>query len=318
MNEPKDKFTDLPEEEAFVQDDPPAPAAGEPETSGEAPPDSPGPDGPDEAPDVEPEPEIAPEPEPDLPLEPDLPPEPEDEPAPAPEAEASAAPEPQPEPEPEVAPEPEPDSDPHADLFEDPRRLGPIEDIAAPETDIPVAVAKAAPDARETEPEPDEFGPDPWDDAPASDWARARTPEPEPEVAPEPLEPAAIPVRGPASPAAGELPTDDIKRNAFAVYLLYLGTPIFLGLSPILGAWLAMRSRLDAPEWIQSHYVFQIRTFWISLATTLTAFALVFLPFALGPTLAIALFVWVVARCFVGMVRLHRGEPIFNPQTWTV
>lgn len=297
MNEPKDILPDLPEEEEFIQEDAPAPAA-EP-----APEDG---DDPVEVP--EPEPEIDPKADP----EPDPEPEPEVEPEAAPEPEPEADLAPGPDDVAEVGPSP----DDHDDLFEDPRDLGPAEAFAASEADLPGEAA-----AEPLSPvESDDFGPEPWDDAPASDWARAKAPDPDPEPAPAPapVEIAPVAIAGGVARGASELPTDDVKRTAFAVYLLYLGTPIFLGLSPILGAWLAMRSRAEAPEWVQSHYQFQIRTFWISLATTFAAFTLVFLPFALGPTLAIALFVWVVARCFVGMVRLHRGEPIFHPETWMV
>jgi len=90
-----------------------------------------------------------------------------------------------------------------------------------------------------------------------------------------------------------------------------------LGVPAILGVMLAYRCRDEASDWMRSHYVFQIRTFWIGLiAAVLATVAAMAGLGILGVFAVVALVVWVTLRCFVGMVRLHRGEPIYNPRTW--
>ncbi|MBX7249697.1 MAG: hypothetical protein K1X35_11725, partial [Caulobacteraceae bacterium] len=125
-----------------------------------------------------------------------------------------------------------------------------------------------------------------------------------------------------AAPAAAALPgagaSNEVKKNAFAVYLMYLAALVVVGLPLVAGVWLAYEARRDAPQWLASHYTYQIRTFWICMAGLGLAALVLFLPFALFPLLIVAVVVWLVTRCFFGMVRLNRGEPIYNPQTWIV
>lgn len=185
-----------------------------------------------------------------------------------------------------------------------------------PEDERPVPSEPAGPPASDIPPHADEvdMGPDPWDpDAPPP-----RTPAPPPPPAPPPAEPEAPRAYGAGAPAVafeGGEAENDPKRPAFAVYLLFLGT--FILLIPAFVGWLiAHRNREAAPGWLRSHYVFQIRTFWISFGAAIAT--VLGFPIGFGPVLFMALVVWVTLRCFVGMVRLHRGEPIYNPQTWMV
>ncbi len=54
------------------------------------------------------------------------------------------------------------------------------------------------------------------------------------------------------------------QNTAKIVYLLFLANIIiqFLG---IIGVVVAYVHKSDAPAWLQSHYQYQIRTFWIGL-----------------------------------------------------
>lgn len=178
-----------------------------------------------------------------------------------------------------------------------------------------------------------DLGPDPWDpDAPSPAASEARPesrPEPRPALRPVPVEPAPQPQAEPAHPhhrdygagappeafAAGEA-DHEIKRPAFAVYLLFLAGLMLFGAPAVVGVILAYRVRERAPGWLQSHYIYQIRTFWIAVAGAVIGLA--GLTVGVGVAILMALVVWVTLRCFVGMVRLHRGEPIYNPQTWIV
>jgi uncharacterized membrane protein len=286
-----------PEEEA-PQDAPPAPAADPLFEDGDAAPDAPGPlddpepDGPAE--------DVAPQPAPDSVSEPVAPPEDIFEPETVADP-ASVEPEPEPAP---AAPEP----------------VEPAAEVAA--TPEPLVPSPPQP-----EPEPVLFGPEPWEQAPApaplkpGAWA---------DIGPAPAEPAPLPAAPAAAPprelgaganaaafTAGEA-SHEVKRTAFVIYILYLASPIFGGLSLPVGAYFAYTRKAGAASWLKSHYVFQIRTFWIALFAVAAAIGFLFLPFGLFPLTLIGTVVWVTIRCFFGMVRLNRGEPIFNPRTWIV
>ncbi len=204
----------------------------------------------------------------------------------------------------------------------------PIE--AAPTTDsapeAPEAAAAGVVVEALDEPHADIFGPEPWEQAPApvppvsvSAWADigpARDEaEPVPERAPAPAAESAPTYR---RPAPGEA-TIEVKRTAFAIYFQYLSALMVIGV-PLLpfACWLAYKRKEDAPDWLRSHYIYQIRTFWISMAGIGFAVLTAPLPFGLFSPTIVAVVVWLTIRCFFGLVRLHRGEPIFNPQTWIV
>ena len=106
-------------------------------------------------------------------------------------------------------------------------------------------------------------------------------------------------------PAEGE--------TAKVVYILYL-VSLLVGLTGIVGLIMAYVNRADAPDWVRSHYRFQIRTFWIGLlyaVLSLLTFIIV-----IGIFFAMFVFVWWVVRCAKGLKQLAQGEPYENPATW--
>jgi uncharacterized membrane protein len=52
--------------------------------------------------------------------------------------------------------------------------------------------------------------------------------------------------------------------TARVVYLLYFAS-LLVGVTSIIGVIIAYVYRADSPEWVATHYRFQIRTFWIGL-----------------------------------------------------
>ena len=54
----------------------------------------------------------------------------------------------------------------------------------------------------------------------------------------------------------------DSSGTAQIVYILYLVGLVF-GVTGIVGVVMAYINKSEAPEWLQAHYQFQIRTFWI-------------------------------------------------------
>ena len=110
-------------------------------------------------------------------------------------------------------------------------------------------------------------------------------------------------------------PPFDLRQGETAkiVYILYL-VSLAVGVTAIVGLVMAYVNRTDAPEWVQTHYRLQIRTFWIGLLYGLISLVTVFV--VIGFVLAIFLLVWWIMRCAKGLQRVSRGEPYENPATW--
>ncbi len=106
------------------------------------------------------------------------------------------------------------------------------------------------------------------------------------------------------------------KTNLQVIYVLYLVSFIFGGLTALIGLVVAYINRGKSEAWMETHYTWLIRTFWIGL---LYAFVCMLLAFVLiGFLLMLAVAVWIIIRCVVGLQALGRGEPIANPQSWVL
>ena len=103
------------------------------------------------------------------------------------------------------------------------------------------------------------------------------------------------------------------EGTAKAVYILYLVGIIF-GITGIIGVVMAYINRSDAPEWLQSHYQLQIRTFWIGglymLIGVFTAFILI------GYVILLFWLIWLIVRCAKGIKSLDQKQPYPNPTGW--
>ena len=103
---------------------------------------------------------------------------------------------------------------------------------------------------------------------------------------------------------------------AAAAYVFYLAG--FLLLPAIVGVVVAYNARRTAPAWLQSHYLFQIRTFWIGLVGTLAAAALLFsgkLTLA-GLVLGLLLVVWLEMRSALGFISVVKLRAVPRPRSW--
>jgi uncharacterized membrane protein len=101
--------------------------------------------------------------------------------------------------------------------------------------------------------------------------------------------------------------------TAKIIYILYLIGVVFPVLT-IIGLVMAYVNKDDAPEWLQSHYQFQIRTFWIG-----------FLYVVIGALLSIILIgylvllfwvAWIIVRCVKGMKYLDAQQAHPDPTGW--
>ncbi len=104
------------------------------------------------------------------------------------------------------------------------------------------------------------------------------------------------------------------KTNLQVIYILYLVAFIVGGLTAIIGVVIAYVNRGRSEAWLETHYTWLIRTFWIGLLYAFISSVLVFV--AIGVLLLILVAVWIIIRCVVGLQALGRNEPIQNPQSW--
>jgi uncharacterized membrane protein len=119
----------------------------------------------------------------------------------------------------------------------------------------------------------------------------------------------------PASPRQTDRWLEPGATNVQVIYILYLASFV-LGITALVGLVLAYINRGKAGGWIESHYTYLIRTFWIAL---LYGFVSVILMLVLvGVLLAFATAVWVIVRCVIGLQAVGRGEPIKNPTSWWI
>ena len=82
----------------------------------------------------------------------------------------------------------------------------------------------------------------------------------------------------------------------------------------IIGVIIAYVNRADAPEWVQSHYQLQIRTFWIGMLYA--AISVLTMLVIVGWLLALFTVVWLIVRCAKEMKRIANGAAYPNVTTW--
>ena len=117
----------------------------------------------------------------------------------------------------------------------------------------------------------------------------------------------------PAIEPAAPLRLQDDKILPAAIYVLFIAAPLN-GITAVIAVILAHVSRAGAPEWLASHYEFQIRTFWLSLIFAIGAAMLS--VFGVGIVLFAAIGVWAVVRAIVGLSTLLKGQPYPPPRNW--
>ncbi|RTL50103.1 MAG: hypothetical protein EKK40_13800 [Bradyrhizobiaceae bacterium] len=110
-----------------------------------------------------------------------------------------------------------------------------------------------------------------------------------------------------------ETPAANDKGYALAVYLLYL-IGFLTGITALVGVIIAYVKKPTATGFLQSHFQFQVRTFWIGLLYLGVGSFLLFL-YVGGPIL-LWWFVWTLVRTIKGLILLNDGRPIPQPTSW--
>ncbi|WP_159589645.1 DUF4870 family protein [Chelativorans xinjiangense] len=106
---------------------------------------------------------------------------------------------------------------------------------------------------------------------------------------------------------------DPGATNIQVIYILYL-VGFVIGISALVGIVIAYMNRGKSDEWIETHYTWAIRTFWIGLLFGLVSAILMVV--GIGFLLLLATAIWVIIRIIIGLQAVGRGEPIRNPESW--
>lgn len=123
----------------------------------------------------------------------------------------------------------------------------------------------------------------------------------------------------PNTPSAAPRKTDGWLdpgvTNVQLIYILYL-VGLVIGISTLVGIVLAYVNRGRSAPWLETHYTWAIRTFWIGLLYAVVSFLLMFL--VVGFLTAIATVIWFIVRCIIGLQAAGRNDPIKNPESWII
>jgi len=102
-------------------------------------------------------------------------------------------------------------------------------------------------------------------------------------------------------------------KTATLIYALYL-LGFIVGITPLIGLVMAYVFRDGAPPWVQSHYRYQIRTFWLGLLIVILG-AVTSLIF-IGYFILLFWLLWFIVRCVKGLRYVGDGMAIPNPDAW--
>jgi len=135
-----------------------------------------------------------------------------------------------------------------------------------------------------------------------------------------PAAPPQTPETPPQTPGAGDRPPEKglftgANQTPSLIYVLYLAG-LVTGFTPIIGVVMAYVSGKEASPALQSHYRYQIRTFWIALVAGLISFVLMFV--LIGFLTGLAAAIWFIIRCAKGLARLNEGQAIEDPESWWI
>jgi uncharacterized membrane protein len=103
---------------------------------------------------------------------------------------------------------------------------------------------------------------------------------------------------------------DKAKKIATFVYALYAAS-LIVGVTAIVGVIVAHIRKDDAAgTWLDSHFRWQIRTFWFGLAWAMLG-AILFLM-VIGWFVLAAVYFWFIYRIVKGWLRLYEDKPMYT------
>ncbi len=132
----------------------------------------------------------------------------------------------------------------------------------------------------------------------------------------------------PYAPQPYDPPDEDGILPAVVYGLYFLG--LINGLTIPVGLVIAYANKAGAGPRMQSHYIFQIRTFWTAIGwwmiggmlmiwgILLMLIGIGFVMMGVGGLIFAVGHVWFALRCGLGVMYLARGEAYPRPRTWLV
>ncbi len=97
------------------------------------------------------------------------------------------------------------------------------------------------------------------------------------------------------------------------IYVLYLMNFI-IPFGALIGLIMAYVNKDDEDNFLQSHYQFQIRTFWIGLLYGFIGFVLTLI--LIGWLVLLFTLIWWIIRCAKGFKYLGKKQPMPDPTSW--
>ncbi|MGQ8365481.1 DUF4870 family protein [Glaciecola sp. 1036] len=106
---------------------------------------------------------------------------------------------------------------------------------------------------------------------------------------------------------------NDTSSMAKLVYILYLAG-LIVGVTGIIGVVIAYINKGESEEWLESHYQFQIRTFWIGFLFLFVGSLLAII--LIGYLVLLFWLIWLIIRCVKGFQLIDKKLPHPDPTTW--
>ncbi|WP_311956300.1 DUF4870 family protein [Halomonas garicola] len=110
-----------------------------------------------------------------------------------------------------------------------------------------------------------------------------------------------------------ETPRSPDTTMVTVVYALYLASFV-VGFTSVIGVVIAYSYGGSGPTWLDEHYRYQIRTFWIGLLYASVATLLTLI--VIGFPLLLALAVWFIVRCVKGFKGVQEKRAPHHVDSW--
>ncbi|WP_293960689.1 DUF4870 domain-containing protein [Sneathiella sp.] len=102
-------------------------------------------------------------------------------------------------------------------------------------------------------------------------------------------------------------------KMAQIIYFIYL-TGLIIPVAHLVGVVMAYINKGDGAPWVETHFRYQIRSFWMLLLYFIVGSLLTFV--GIGFLIILAAYIWFIVRCAKGLKLHAREEGIPDPATW--